>query len=469
MSTHPEHTRYALRPGVTCLTVPGGAVLLNPPHKQQLKGLDAAQSQALKTLNRGPSTVADMTGDGETATVATLLDRLAGEGWLTVTVRDGDRDLYTLRPFATPPARPAEVADVGSAGSAGRPAGSTAVLSKFAVIHRDSDGIVLEHPTSWCDLRIHDPRLLALAGGANPSELGLPEAVSSQLSADLLWGGFAVADPAAEDATFTTRSWSAPDLWFHRRSTLGARTVTWDHFGPTKWAKQIFPAPPARRTSHPGAPITLPQPDLATLRTEDPTLTAVLEDRRSHRAFDDANPITLAQLAELLYRTARTRSVETTPDGEELPSRPYPSGGSVHELELYPVVRHVEGLPPGMYHYDSFDHTLNLVAPADSPAVQRLLKTTSATLAEAAEPQLALLISARAGRVMWGYEQVAYANILKHVGVLMQTVYLAATAMNLGAVAQGFSDTAAFTAATGVNELEECNVGCMIIGTPATR
>ncbi|MFC9993603.1 SagB family peptide dehydrogenase [Nocardia sp. NPDC127526] len=452
MSSHAQ-TRYALRPGVTCLTIPGGAVLLNPPHNEKLTGLAPAQIQALKTLNRGPSTLSEMTGGTESAEVATLLDRLAAGGWLTRTIRDGDRDLYTVRPFATPPAVPA-----GSA--------STAVLSKFTVIHRDSEGLVLEHPTSWCDLRIHDPRLLALAAGSTPSELGLSEEISAQLAADLHRGGF-TADLATEDHTFTTRSWTPSDLWFHRRSTLGPRVLTWDHFGPTKWAKDAFPPPPARKPAYSSEPLALPTPDLETLRIADPSLTAVLEDRRSTRAFDEANPITLAQLAELLYRTARTRSVETTPDGDELPSRPYPSGGSVHELELYPVVRHVAGMAPGMYHYDSFDHALRPVAPADSPAVQRLLKTTSATLAEAAEPQVVLLMGARAGRVMWSYEGVPYANILKHVGVLMQTLYLAATAMGLGAVAQGFSDTAAFTAATGVDELEECNVGSMIIGTPA--
>ncbi|MEV6771203.1 SagB family peptide dehydrogenase [Nocardia sp. NPDC051030] len=455
MSTPLAHTRYALRTGVTCLTVPGGAILLNPPHKEKLTGLGAPETQALKTLNRGPSTLLEMTGGAaEPNGVTTLLDRLSAGGWLATTVRDGARDLYTVSPFSTPPARTATPA-------------AKATLSKFTIIHRDSDGLVLEHPTSWCDLRIHDPRLLALAAGADPAELGLPADISTQLAADLHWAGFTVADPATEDTTFTTRSWSAPDLWFHRRSTLGPRVITWDHFGPTQWAAPDFPQLPARRPDYPSAPIALPVPDLSTLRATDPTLTAVIEDRHSTRSFDDTTPITLAQLSELLYRTARTRSVESTPDGTERPSRPYPSGGSVHELELYPVVRHVAGLAPGMYHYDSFDHALRLVAPADSPAVQRLVKTTSATLTEAAEPQLVLLISARAGRAMWSYEQVAYANTLKHVGVLLQTLYLSATAMNLGAVAQGFSDTAAFTTATGVNELEECNVGSIIIGTPA--
>jgi SagB-type dehydrogenase family enzyme len=68
---------------------------------------------------------------------------------------------------------------------------------------------------------------------------------------------------------------------------------------------------------------------------------------------------------------------------------------------------------------------------------------------------------------MWTYEQISYAAILKDVGVLMQTIYLAATAMGLGACAQGFGDTTAFVAATGVDELQECNVGSIIVGSRA--
>ncbi|MEV6273970.1 SagB family peptide dehydrogenase [Nocardia sp. NPDC051832] len=455
-ATYPEQTRFALREGVTCLTTPAGAVLLNPPRNVKLTGLAAGQLQALKTLNQGPSTVAEMASGASDAEVNGLMDRLTDGGWLAVTVRDGGRDLYTLRPFGQPSARPTAVP-------------WAAGMSKFAVLHRDSEGFVLEHPKAWCDLRIHDPRLLAILDGLGAADSTLPIAVKTQFAEDLLWGGFFVADPSAEEREFRTRSWSAPDLWFHRRSTLGERTVTWEHFGPTKWAKGQFPQPVARKVSYPGEPVALPVPDLAAIRSGDPSFTAVLEDRVSTRAFDDANPITADQLSELLYRTARTKGSTVPSEGEELLSRPYPSGGGVYELELYPVVRNVAGLEPGMYHYDSFDHVLRPVAATDSPAVTRLLKSTSATLSQGAEPQVLLIMAARSGRVMWTYEQVAYASILKHVGVLMQTLYLAATAMNLGACAQGFGDTAAFNAAAGVDELEECSVGSMIIGSPAPR
>ncbi|MGK8511869.1 SagB family peptide dehydrogenase [Nocardia asiatica] len=455
--SYPDQTRFALRDGATCLTLPTGAILLNPPRNEKLTGLPAGQLQALKTLNRGPATVSEMSAAAGGADVTDLMDRLARSGWLTVTMRDSGRDLYTLRPFALPGPRPTT------------PFPGPVTLSKFAVLHRDSNGFVLEHPLAWCDLRIHDLRLLTLLDQPAAADTDLPHALISRFTEDLHWCGFLVADSDAEDRQFSTCSWNPPDLWFHRRSTLGDRTITWENFGPTKWAKGRFPQPPARKASYPGEPVSLTVPDLAAARADDPTLTAVLEDRVSTRAFDDARPITSDQLAELLYRTARTRSTRPAGEGEELVSRPYPSGGSVYELEIYPIVRNVAGLAPGMYHYDSFDHVLRPVAAADSPAVARLLKSTSATLTNGAEPQVLLVMAARSGRVMWTYEQVAYAVILKHVGVLMQTIYLAATAMGLGACAQGFGDTAAFVAAAGVDELEECSVGSMIVGSAPPR
>jgi len=451
---YPDHTRFAFCSGVTCLTTSAGAVLPNPPRSEKLTGLTPGQLRALQTLNLGPATLSEKSAAGNE--ISSLIHQLADDGWLSVTVRDVDgTDLYSILPWGQPPTRPAP-------GASGSP--RSTVLSKFALVHWDSGSFVIEHPLSWCDVRVHDSRLLILLDGLAAAGSDLPAAVASQFIEDMQWCGVLVA-AGDEDARFETCSWSAPDLWFHRRSTLGERTITWEHFGPTKWAKGRFPQPPARRTNHPGEPIALPVPDLEARRTHDPTLTAVLEDRVSTRTFDDTHPITVGQLAELLYRTSRTRGTQPVDGGEELVSRPYPSSGGVYELEIYPVVRNVAGLGPGMYHYDSFEHALRPVAPAESRAVSQLIKPTSATLTGGAEPQLLLVMSARAGRIMWTYEQIGYAAILKDVGVLMQTVYLVATAMGLGVCAQGFGDTAAFVAAAGVDELQECSVGSIIVGS----
>ena len=451
---YPDQTRFAFRSGVTCLTTPAGAVLLNPPRSEKLSRLTAGQLGALKALNLGPATLSEISKTSPGTEIGTLINRLAADGWLSVTMREGDRDLYSILPWGQPPSRPAPLSP------------RSTVLSKFALLHRDATSFVIEHPLSWCDVRIHDSRLLVLLDGLAAGGSGLPTAVTSRFIEDLRWCGVLVA-AGDEDARFETLSWSAPDLWFHRRSTLGERTITWEHFGPTKWAKDRFTQPPARRAEYPAEPIALAAPDLDANRRHDPTLTAVLEDRVSTRTFDDTHPITVEQLAELLYRTARTRGIVPVGEGEELVSRPYPSAGGVYELELYPVVRNVAGLEPGMYHYDSFEHVLRPVAAGESRAVSQLIKPAAATLTGGAEPQLLIVLAARCGRVMWSYEQISYATILKDVGVLMQTIYLAATAMGLGACAQGFGDTAAFVAATGVDELQECSVGSIIVGSPA--
>ena len=39
-------------------------------------------------------------------------------------------------------------------------------------------------------------------------------------------------------------------------------------------------------------------------------------------------------------------------------ARPYPSGGSAYELELYLAVANCEGLARGFYHYDADRHAL---------------------------------------------------------------------------------------------------------------
>ncbi len=59
-STYPAQTRFAFRPGITCVTTPSAAVLLNPPRSEKLTGLTAAPLQALKTLNSGPATALAM-------------------------------------------------------------------------------------------------------------------------------------------------------------------------------------------------------------------------------------------------------------------------------------------------------------------------------------------------------------------------------------------------------------------------
>ncbi|MEK8104197.1 hypothetical protein NKG94_01915 [Micromonospora sp. M12] len=101
-------------------------------------------------------------------------------------------------------------------------------------------------------------------------------------------------------------------------------------------------APPVRR----GRAIELPLPDLATIAKADPAFSQVVADRRSVREHDDAAPLSLERLAEFLHRSQHTSAVGEA-GGQEVGQRPYPGGGGVYELEIYPLVARCAGLDPG--------------------------------------------------------------------------------------------------------------------------
>jgi SagB-type dehydrogenase family enzyme len=78
---------------------------------------------------------------------------------------------------------------------------------------------------------------------------------------------------------------------------------------------------------------------------------------------------------------------------------------------------------------------------------------------------VALLVTARFGRVMWKYSTMGYALVLKHVGVLYQVMYSVATAMGLAATGLGGGDSDAFAVASGVPWEVESTVGEFLLGS----
>ena len=98
-------------------------------------------------------------------------------------------------------------------------------------------------------------------------------------------------------------------------------------------------------------------------------------------------------------------------------TRPYPSAGASYELELYLAVDKCDGLTRGFYHYDAGGHAL---VPIDvrTPHLEALFSEAQLSMDAPATPQIVITIAARFGRVSWKYSSLAYALILKDVGVL---------------------------------------------------
>ena len=244
--------------------------------------------------------------------------------------------------------------------------------------------------------------------------------------------------------------WDFHDLLFHMRSRQD----------PQVKPRGLNPPPAVVPTSDDDA-IPLFRPDLEKLAVDDPPLTFVLEQRRSIRTYDGA-PLTAAQLGEFLYRTARVRKLRA---GilDEVCDKPYPSGGARHALEIYPAVRACEGLEPGLYRYDGLGHRLHKVREFDASVASLVHQGTPDSSSEA-QPPVLLVIAARFQRVQWAYASFGYALILKDTGVLMQTMYLVATAMGLAPCAVGHGNAELFAECAGTRPEIETSVGEFALG-----
>lgn len=290
-----------------------------------------------------------------------------------------------------------------------------------------------------------------------------PETGSWPLVVDFLWSAGLLVD-AESDEGRGSRQWSACDLWFHQR-TRESRGA--DRYGGTYPLRDDFPpepfdAPPAEvlRT------VSLPSVDTRRRRLSDPSLIQVMEDRRSVRDFDPQHAPTVEQVSELLFRTARARGTSTSQHGLEVADKPSPAGGSVHEVDVYLAVSRCDGLERGLWRYAPSTHALQLVTPA-GPELDRMLDDARQTARTDDEPPVVVLLAARFGRLMWKYEAIPYALILKHAGVLYQSLYLVATALGLGICGLGGGSTGSFAAATGADPLLEGTVGELVLGIPA--
>ena len=426
--------------------------------------LTSASAAAVQRLFSSPASeselaagVVDAEGPSALPGFLFLLHHLDAAGVLGRLVMDGARPLASLVPlvegyrFAPSPA-----AD-----------DRTYRLSRFALLRRQGDDLVLESPLAPALIVIHDPEVASLVHAlARPRSLedlarevaGVPPDGLCQVL-QLLGGAGLAEHGGEEDPATALGQWEFHDLLFHSRSRLGRRR---DPYGGTFRFQGVADPLPAVKAPMTTEVTMLPERDPGSPPSS--PLGDVLERRRSVRGHALA-PLTRAQLGEFLHRAARTRGTIATSHGE-LASRPYPGGGALYELEIYAAVDRCEGLGRGLYQYLPAEHGLARISDA-TPAVERLIEDAYLTIDRVSRPQVLLVLAARFQRVSWKYSSMTYALVLKDVGVMMQTMYLVATDMGLAPCALGGGNADLFAAATGLDYLEEGSVGEFALGTPA--
>ena len=157
----------------------------------------------------------------------------------------------------------------------------------------------------------------------------------------------------------------------------------------------------------------------------------VLVHRRSTRAWPGCE-IDRSTFSTLLWMSAANR-----PSDDGSISRPYPSGGGVYSLEVYPVIGPdaVESLAAGVYRYRPDRHALEVLT-TGAAACEPFL-TAAAEAVGNGPPPVVFVISSRIANQSEAYCQIAYSLVLKEVGGLFQTLYLVCEYLGLTACALG--------------------------------
>ena len=192
----------------------------------------------------------------------------------------------------------------------------------------------------------------------------------------------------------------------------------------------LFPKEPVPPLKEYATAELVPLPSPGELKTP---LGAAIQARLSCRQFED-QPLSLATLATMLHASYGIQG-QVLLDEQEMLTRPVPSGGGLYPLEVYLLVRRVQGLDPGIYHYAVIDHMLERLdfAPVPAPRLTELFLGQSYP----EDAALVVVITAVLGRSLKKYADRGYRLVLLEAGHLVQNLNLAATALGWGSVNLG--------------------------------
>jgi SagB-type dehydrogenase family enzyme len=246
--------------------------------------------------------------------------------------------------------------------------------------------------------------------GARPGRRGFLVAAAAAVGGFAL--GWLIPSPSRRPAVVESGD---PGLLYHRWSKPGYAGAVGALFS---WGRP----PPRYKTYAQARQIGLPAPG----SYDGLSVAEAIEQRRSRRAFL-AQPLSLAELSGLLHAAG----------GITEPQREYraaPSAGALYPIETYVVVHDVTGLKPGLYHYAVAEHTLEQIRAGNLRTELVVAGIGQEMLGQA---PVCFVLSALFQRTRWKYRERAYRYILLEAGHIGQNLYLAATALGLGACAVG--------------------------------
>ena len=198
------------------------------------------------------------------------------------------------------------------------------------------------------------------------------------------------------------------------------------------------------------------------------SLYETLLNRKTTRAFDKKLSLKLEDLSTVLYYVWGCHGYARVWKDIIGLKKTSPSGGDLHPAEVYPLVRDVEGLEPGLYHYGVKEHRLELLTAMSADEAAELANEFTAGQSYPRSAHVTFIMTARFYRNFWKYRQhqKSYSVILMDAAHLSQTLYLVCTEMGLGAFVTAAINNVNIEQKLGVDGVNEGAIAVCGCGVP---
>ncbi|PFL47216.1 SagB/ThcOx family dehydrogenase [Bacillus anthracis] len=225
-----------------------------------------------------------------------------------------------------------------------------------------------------------------------------------------------------------------------------------------KIKKEICPPPPLYKTIPNSEKIWLPNPQL----NGKGDFLEILTTRQTTRSFEN-EPISIEDFSTFLYLSYGIQSCKRNVGIDQLVFKTSPSAGCRHPIEVYPCVLNVQGIPNGLYHYSTQDHSLEIIKINND--MSDIVMDMAAGQNYVDSAAVVMFYTACLERSMWKYQSPrTYRVIMMDLGHLSQTSYLTANYLGLGAFFSGHLNDQLIEEMLDIRPSEEIVLGISGIG-----
>src|SRR5919108_443450 len=197
----------------------------------------------------------------------------------------------------------------------------------------------------------------------------------------------------------------------------------------------------------------------------------VLLRRRTTRSFDRSAPLAQGELAVILRYVFGFHGYVPVLGQVTTLKRTSPSAGGFHPIEAYPLIMAVDGLDPGLYHYNAAAHALELLVTLGVDEARAAATAFVCGQTYFGDAHVILVLVARFDRAFWKYRnhRKALTALVMDAAHLSQTLYLVATELGLGAFITAAINNADIEERLGIDGYREGVLAVCGFGRPAAQ